>query len=160
MVLDPRCERLAAKSNLYSTLVARVAEQLIERMLEEDGCGYTLCLTDYKFLSTVGASESGTASMTELARQLHLHPSSATRRVRHLLSCGLITKTQDETDDRRYFVALTPEGEALTARLDAEMLAMTKRMYTSVSDEETQTVYAFMDKCVSSLASMLGETIE
>ena len=73
---------------------------------------------------------------------------------------ALITKTQDETDDRRYFVALTPEGEALTARLDAEMLAMTKRMYTSVSDEEMQTVYAFMDKCVSSLASMLGETIE
>ena len=157
MVLDPRCALLAAKTDRYNALAARASEQLLARLLEEDDRGYSLCLTDYKFLSALGAADDEAISITELARHLHLHASSATRRVRHLLSCGLITKTQDESDDRRYFVALTPEGAALLERLDREFLSLTRRIYLSVTDEELQTVYAFMDKCIANLASIAGE---
>lgn len=155
--MDTRCELLAAKSCLHSTLVVRVTEAAIARLLAGDGSRYTLCYSDYTMLATIAAAPSGTQSMANLAKALHFHPSSATRRVRHLLECGLVTKTQDARDDRRYFIALTPEGAALTGRIEGELTEITEQIFATITDEELQAVHSFMDKCAASMQAMLDQ---
>lgn len=153
--MDPRCAIIAEKCERYGSLVTSVTEGVIARVLREEGAPYTLCITDYKILSAVAAAMDSTVSMTEIARQLCLHPSSATRRVRHLAECGLVIKEQDENDDRRYFLSLTGEGVRLLGCIDSALLAGTERMYAAITDEELQAVSSFMDKCVGYLSDAL-----
>lgn len=158
--MDPRCAIISKKCERYGSLVMSVTEGVIDRVLREEGAPYALCITDYKILSAVGAAADSTVSMTEIARQLRLHPSSATRRVRHLAECGLVIKEQDENDDRRYFLTLTDEGVRLLGCIDSALLAGTERMYAAISDEELQAVYSFMDKCVGYLSDALDRQRE
>jgi len=59
----------------------------------------------------LGDQRSATAG--ELARLLHLHPSTLTGIVRRLQRSGFVARSVDATDRRRYHLALTARGRAI-----------------------------------------------
>jgi len=53
------------------------------------------------------------ATAGELAKLLHLHPSTLTGIVRRLQRSGFVARSVDATDRRRYHLALTVRGRAI-----------------------------------------------
>jgi len=53
------------------------------------------------------------ATAGELAKLLHLHPSTLTGIVRRLQRSGFVARNVDATDRRRYHLALTARGRAI-----------------------------------------------
>jgi DNA-binding MarR family transcriptional regulator len=53
------------------------------------------------------------ATAGQLARVLHLHPSTLTGIVRRLQRSGFVARSVDATDRRRYHLALTARGRAI-----------------------------------------------
>jgi len=53
------------------------------------------------------------ATAGELAKLLHLHPSTLTGIVRRLQRSGFVARSVDATDRRRYHLALTARGRAI-----------------------------------------------
>ena len=58
----------------------------------------------------------GTTSAGELARALHIHPSSLTGMLRRLEEAGLLRRKRDPADGRRAVLSLTPSGKRLNSR--------------------------------------------
>ena len=156
MARDPRCEWLNEKSAKYQALCVRVVEKHLTRCCREHGVA-PLCMGDYQFLWVVANAKSPDVSMAQIARELGVNPSSATRRNRRLLECGLVINLPDEKDERRYNIALTQTGRAFFDEMDATLLAATQRMYSTVTQEELSAVFRFTEKCIENLQLMLDE---
>ena len=157
MSRDPRCEWLIEKNAKYHALAAKVIEKRLVQMCEKHALRDTLCLGDYEFLSVVATAKKQDVSMAQVARALGVNPSSATRRNRRLLECGLVSKTSDAADERRYQIALTQEGRAFWDEMDRAIFEVTQVMYSTVTDEEMNAVYAFTEKCIENLQKLLDE---
>lgn len=65
----------------------------------------------------VMVSSRGPLNLGGVAAGLGVHPSNATRAVDRLVGAGLLSRTDDPTDRRHLVLELTPEGEALVARV-------------------------------------------
>ena len=157
MPRDPRCEWLIEKNTKYHTLAAKVIEKNLVRICEKHGLGEELCPGDYEFLASLANAREDDVSMAQIARQLGVNPSSATRRTRRLMECGLVTKTSDAADERRYQLALTDAGRAFCAEMDDVIFGVTQAIYTGVSDAEMQAVFSFTEKCIANLQRILDE---
>lgn len=59
----------------------------------------------------------------QLARLLHVHPSSVTEILRRLEAQGLIRRTQDSDDGRRVLLVLSRRGQSLNQRLEGTIEA-------------------------------------
>lgn len=157
MSRDPRCEWLIEKNAKYNALAAKVIEKRLTRMCEKHALGDVLCLGDYEFLSAVANAKTPDVSMAQIARELGVNPSSATRRNRRLLECGLVSKTTDATDERRYQIALTDAGRAFWEEMDKTIFDVTQVIYSTVTDEEMKAVFSFTEKCIENLQKVLDE---
>lgn len=157
MSRDPRCEWLIEKNAKYHALAAKVIEKRLAQMCEAHALSDTLCLGDYEFLSVVATAKTKDVSMAQVARALGVNPSSATRRNRRLLECGLVSKTTDAADERRYQIALTDAGRAFWEEMDREIFNITQDIYSTVTDAEMNAVYAFTEKCIENLQRLLDE---
>ncbi|MBR2943404.1 MAG: MarR family transcriptional regulator [Clostridia bacterium] len=157
MSRDPRCEWLIEKSVRYHALSGKVIEKRLAQMCQKHGLADTLCLGDYEFLAAVANAKTENVNMAQIARLLGVNPSSATRRNRRLLDCGLVSKTSDAADERRYQIALTDEGRAFYAEMDQVIFDVTQVMYSTVTAEEMNAVYAFTEKCIENLQKILDE---
>lgn len=157
MSLDPRCQWLIEKYAKYRSLSDRVLEKRITRMCKKHQLGDTLCLGDFEFLAAVANADTPDVSMAQVARLLEINPSSATRRNRRLLSCGLVSKTSDAADERRYQIALTPAGRLFFDEMDKEIYDITQIIYSTVTDEEMNAVFSFTEKCIENIQTLLEE---
>lgn len=70
----------------------------------------------------------GRISPGELARVLHVHPSSLTGVLRRLERAGLIVRERDAEDRRRAVLRLTARGRTLNARKSATVEAAVRRV--------------------------------
>ena len=154
---EPRCQRLIEQTSRYRALSLRLVEKELAEVCQHQNVEVSLCVGDFDFLVVIENEPRSMISMAEAAKALGINPSSATRRVRRLLECGLITKTVDQADDRRYWIALTEAGIRLMKELDDCLLAATREMYAMVTDEEMEMVFSFMDKCIEGLQRVLKE---
>ena len=157
MSIDPRCEFLIEKTAKYHALTAKIIEKRLEQMCRKHGLKDTLCLGDYEFLCVVANARTPDVSMAQVARQLGVNPSSATRRNRRLLECGLVSKTSAAADERRYQIALTEDGRTFWEEMDKTLYDMTQVVYSTITEEEMNAVYAFTEKCVANLQKILDE---
>lgn len=157
MSRDPRCEWLIEKNAKYHALAGKVIEKRLEQMCERYGLAEELCLGDYEFLSVVACAKTKDVSMAQVARALGVNPSSATRRNRRLLECGLVSKTSDVSDERRYQIALTDAGAKFWEEMDAAMSEITQRIYSTITQEEMNAVFSFTEKCIENLQGLLDE---
>ena len=150
MRIDPRCKRVNELSDQYHQLFRQVAERYLSEECAKTGVE-SLCLGDYSFLFTIGEEPSGMISMADAAKKLGINPSTATRQVNRLLMSGLVTKSPSRGDERRYDVRLTEKGEALLERMDERLYEAVQKTYVDVSEEEMQTVYGYLEKCIGQL---------
>lgn len=157
MSRDPRCEWLIEKNVRYHALAGKVIEKRLAQACQKHALSDTLCVGDFEFLSAVANAKTEDVSMAQIARLLGINPSSATRRNRRLLACGLVSKTSDAADERRYQIALTEEGRAFYAEMDREVFAITQAIYSTVTDAEMNAVYAFTEKCIQNLQRLLDD---
>jgi DNA-binding MarR family transcriptional regulator len=72
-----------------------------------------LNLTDYMLLMTLQLSETGTRLISQLARSLMVHATTATLATDRLENRGLIKRSPHPTDRRATLVSITEEGRAL-----------------------------------------------
>lgn len=96
---------------LLAAALRRSVGQLIERRVAPLG----VSLQQFWFL--VGLAERPCGSQCELATQLRVDETVASRVIRSLTARGLARAVRDEADRRRVHLCLTPEGERLVARL-------------------------------------------
>ena len=157
MSRDPRCEWLIEKSVRYHALSGKVIEKRLAQMCQKHGLSDMLCLGDYEFLAAVANAKTDNVNMAQIARLLGVNPSSATRRNRRLLDCGLVSKTSDAADERRYQIALTDEGRIFYEEMDRAIFDVTQVMYSTVTEAEMNAVYAFTEKCIENLQKILDE---
>jgi DNA-binding MarR family transcriptional regulator len=78
----------------------------------------------------------GSMSAGELARALHIHPSSLTGRLRRLEAAGLLARRTHPDDGRRVILTLTRKGERLNAKNAGTVEAAVERALalTSTAD--------------------------
>lgn len=157
MSRDPRCEWLIEKSVRYRALSGKVIEKRLAQMCAKHALPDTLCMGDYEFLAAVANAKTENVNMAQIARLLGVNPSSATRRNRRLLDCGLVSKTSDAADERRYQIALTDEGRTFYEEMDKAIFDVTQVMYSTVTEEEMNAVYSFTEKCIENLQKILDE---
>ena len=100
-------EAFLAMSSLlrYQRLMVEAAESA----LRPHGVG----LTDYMLLMTLRLSETGTRLISQLARSLLIHATTATLACDRLENGGLVQRSPHPTDRRATLVALTAVGRTL-----------------------------------------------
>lgn len=72
-----------------------------------------LSLTDYMLLMTLQLSETGTRLISQLARSLLVHATTATLAIDRLEDRGLIARSPHPTDRRATLVSITASGRTL-----------------------------------------------
>jgi DNA-binding MarR family transcriptional regulator len=77
---------------------------------------HALNVTDYMLLMTLQLSETGTRLISQLARTLLVHATTATLAIDRLENRALIQRTPHPTDRRATQVSLTPKGRRLLAK--------------------------------------------
>ena len=154
MRMDPRCERLNELTDLYHQLF----HQLAERYLSRESSAYRLpepvCTGDLEFLRVVGERTDGTVSMSDVSRELAIHPSTATRRANKLVANGLILKSDAPDDERRYELRITETGQAFLARIDDLLFDAVQKTYENVTDGDMSVVYGYLEKCIDRLRAL------
>lgn len=97
----------------------RLVTEVVDRELREHG----LNLTDYLMLMTLELSEAGTRLISGLARNLLVHPTTATLATDRLEARALLQRRPHPTDRRAILVTITEAGRQLvneaTVALDA-----------------------------------------
>jgi DNA-binding MarR family transcriptional regulator len=78
----------------------------------------------------------GTMSAGELARTLHIHPSSLTGILRRLEEAGMLERRSDPEDGRRAVLKLTSKGKRLNGRNEGTVEEVVERALRSVSDAD------------------------
>jgi MarR family transcriptional regulator, organic hydroperoxide resistance regulator len=77
-----------------------------------------------------------TISAGDLARALHIHPSSLTGMLRRLERAGLLRRAQDPRDRRRVVLSLTSSGKRMNARKQGTVEALVEKVLSSTPKED------------------------
>ncbi|MFZ5443797.1 MAG: MarR family winged helix-turn-helix transcriptional regulator [Myxococcota bacterium] len=87
-------------------------------------------------LRIIGAAPS--ISSGELARILHVHPSTLTGVLQRLESQGLIVRSRDAHDGRRALLSLTRAGEKLSLPVEFSVEGAVKKLLKQVGEGEAE----------------------
>lgn len=155
MQLDPRCKKLNELTDRYHQLFSQLGEKYILQLGRESGVRDDLAYGDFAFLSVMDDSGQDAVSMAYVSRKLGINPSTATRRVNKLLANGLVTKSSAADDDRRYDIRLTDMGRSLVEKMNACLYTAVQKTYEHVTEEEMQTVYGYLEKCIGELMGLV-----
>ena len=151
MQLDPRCKKLNELTDRYHQLFSQLGEKYILQLGRESGVRDDLAYGDFAFLSVVDDSGQDAVSMAYVSRKLGINPSTATRRV-NKADC-LFAMGAD--DDRRYDIRLTDTGRSLVEKMNACLYTAVQKTYEHVTEEELQTVYGYLEKCIGELMGLV-----
>jgi DNA-binding MarR family transcriptional regulator len=112
----------------------RAFQRQTERCTEQAG----LTPQRYLLLLLVKGAENGTsrATISELARRLHLAQSTVTELVNRTAAAGLVKRSASDTDQRVVYVELTAEGEERFAEA-FEALSDERRRLTKLVAESS-----------------------
>ncbi len=140
---------IRAISHLYEALSARVMGTdelsdarigLLARLLAEARRGNTQGL-----------------SPTYLSHCMHVSKNTVSALIRGLETQGLVERVLDETDRRRFFIRLTPEGERLVSAMAPRHLAALQAPLEALTPEEQATLLALLDKLGRALKTQLEQ---
>ncbi len=134
---------------LLAAAIRRCVRQLIERRVTPLG----LSIQQFWFL--VGIAERPCGSQCELATQLRVDETVASRVIRSLVARGLARAVRDEADRRRILLGLTPEGERLVARLLPIAREVRAVVDAPLSADERAAARAALLKILSHLRSLV-----
>jgi len=126
MTLDEGAERLH-----------RVTKELIRRYQFRDWnqiCCYEISISQCHILDVL--AEEGDLSMQQLARRMFKSISTMTRVAGQLVRKGYIKRRQDAKDGRVVHVSITPQGKAIVAAIQRDMLETQKAILQAIPASE------------------------
>ena len=151
-ILDPGQEVLLSIL-LCREYVTRLSD---ERLFKPAG------ITDQQF-NVLRILKGGPAEgylIRELRRRIISRNADVPRLVDRMVKAGLVCRREDPTDRRGCLVKLTPEGEALEARLAPVHTALCFEMHSLLDPEESQALLAIHQKLREGIRARLGDSPE
>lgn len=103
-------------------------------------------LTPQQYAALVKIGDLGTVSQNRLGRAVAMDPATSQGVAQRLLAKKLIRRMADPGDRRRALLSLTPEGEALVARLIPLGARITARTVQMLDPRERETLMALLRK--------------
>lgn len=101
-------------------------------------------------------SQNNGSSQRELAEAMDVRPSSMTEMVLKMEHAGLITRKQDEKDQRVMRIFLTETGEKAAAQFSAATIDLTSTMFNCLTPEEQSQMLALVEKISAGMESIVG----
>ena len=142
-------------------------EQLLEEIMTNMGTGRRLMMTRMQRFTrktTTSQTEAlfvihqdGPITQKQLAEQMQLTPGSITQLVEQLERLDLVTRTPSKTDRRVTHVAVTDQGAAEVARINAQKEKLFKDVYKDLTLEEMRTMAKVQKKMLTYLKQQAGE---
>ncbi|MBF6172526.1 MarR family transcriptional regulator [Nocardia blacklockiae] len=86
-------------------------------------------------------AESSEISQQEMAAALGIDRSEMVRLIDSLEAAGLVTRTRDPADRRRYRLTITAAGDRLRAETDEQITKATDALLTRLTPEERTTLH-------------------
>lgn len=86
-------------------------------------------------------AERADISQQEMANVLEIDRSEVVRLIDTLEKAGLVTRTRDPEDRRKYRLAITAAGERRRAETDAKIIAATDVLLARLTPEERETMH-------------------
>ncbi len=96
-------------------------------------------------------ARNGPIAGTEVARQLGVDQSTASRQIRPLEDAGLITRTTDEADRRVAWLEATADGRAVLDRIHGQRRADAELVLADWSDEDVASLAQLLERFKASM---------
>ena len=105
-------------------------------------------------------AERGDLNQLELSRRVGIASTTAVPALDSMESRGLLKRTRDPKDRRKYYVGLTDEGRRLVEKLMPEIIDMITTSLEGISRDELRAFWSVLHKMENKLALMAnGSTI-
>lgn len=142
-------------NQLYHALsrLSRLMHRMEHRMAHWEMRGWPRMHGGQAHLLSIISRKSG-ASQRELAEETDVRPSSMTEALLKLEAAGLITRQQDEKDQRVMRILLTEAGENVLLQSNAVSLDLATRLFNGLAPEEQAQMLSLVDKLNAGLEEM------
>lgn len=132
--------RISILANTISTTLAGAYSQRFE-----------LRIPEWRILATLGSHPN--LSAREVARRTAMDKVAVSRAVSSLIAKGRVARAIDENDRRRTLLRLSPDGEALLARIVPLALAYESRLVETLTREERRQLETLLAKLMQQASS-------
>jgi DNA-binding MarR family transcriptional regulator len=124
----------------------RLTKELIRRYQFRDWnqiCCYGISISQSHILDTL--AEDGDLSMQQLARRMYKSVSTMTRVVAQLVRRGYVKRRADPEDGRVVYVSATPQGKAIVAAIQRDLIETQKAILKAVPPEQWEGAFAVLE---------------
>ncbi len=135
---------------------SRALVAIVSRSLSE----LTEQVTIQQFRVLVILSEDGPRRIGDLASDLGVSSSTATRSIGRILRQGWATKRPDLGNGRETYIALTPQGDGIVVRAMASRLEQIREILLSVGPRERRSIqegFALFDRAARRRANLSAD---
>jgi len=115
----------------------RLTKDLIRRYQFRDWnqiCCYGISISQSYILDTL--AEEGDLTMQQLAKRMYKSVSTMTRVVAQLVRRGYVKRRQDPEDGRVVHVSITPQGKAIVAAINRDLIETQKAILQSIPADQ------------------------
>ncbi|GAA4325689.1 hypothetical protein GCM10023144_08290 [Pigmentiphaga soli] len=133
---------------ILSNLVVRQADLSYQRM-------FGMRTVECRILGVVGVC--GPITLRRLCREIGVDKSHGSRMVTKLVADGLVERQADETDQRSFYLALTPAGRRMYGRIDAEAAAHNRVWIDALPAEHREIFLECLDRLTERSRAMLHD---
>ena len=125
---------------LHLTRVSRIVSRAFDEALAEAGGSLPV------WVVLISLKSGQTASQRELAGVVGIQGATLSHHLDAMESAGLVTRRRDPRNRRLHLVELTPDGEALFARLREVAFAFDQRLRAGLTEHDVDRLEALLDR--------------
>jgi len=138
---------------LHLTRVSRTVSRAFDDALAEAGGSLPVWLV---LISLKGGQ---LASQRELADAVGVQGATLSHHLNAMESAGLVTRHRDPRNRRLHVVELTPDGDALFARLREEAFAFDQRLRAGLSGQDVDQLDALLDRLRENVSENVSDSV-
>ena len=134
----------------------RICDKMHHCMIAEEFERRNLSKASHPFLLFM-LSEAGpgaSLSQREIAERLGVSPPTAAVSIQRMERAGLLRKANDDADNRRNCITLTPKGALLVSECRMVFDDMDRRMFEGFSKKDRETLRSFYLRMIRNLEAM------
>jgi DNA-binding MarR family transcriptional regulator len=124
----------------------RLTKELIRRYQFRDWnqiCCYGISISQSHILDTL--VEDGDLTMQQLARRMYKSVSTMTRVVAQLVRRGYVKRRADPEDGRVVCVSITPQGKAIVAAIQRDLIETQKAILKAIPPEQWEGAFGVLE---------------
>jgi DNA-binding MarR family transcriptional regulator len=99
----------------------------------------------------ISLANEGPATVSELAKRLHMTQAHASLVVRHLGDAGVVDRTPDPADRRRTIVSLSDVAAPAVAELHRKNSDPLRRFLSDISDDDADQFISLLERLIEQL---------